>query len=222
MKWTLLGALAALPLIAASCSTTSESQPEPTASTRPRGSRIVIGPRCRCWPNADEGQSTRNRRAAAAHVRRGAAGLAAGDGSGGADVHSGRPGRPDRTSRRVPEQRRPAAQRPRQRGRDQGRYVQRGHPDGRGLPVHLRPRGLLRRRLRYPSRHVGDHLCVAVSVHGADGSPAASSKSTTSRREATTRSSSPAPSGWNGPWKSPPRGRTSISRSRRSLRVARP
>lgn len=35
MKWTLLGALAALPLIAASCSTTSESKPEPIASTVP-------------------------------------------------------------------------------------------------------------------------------------------------------------------------------------------
>jgi plastocyanin len=35
MKWTLLGALAVLPLIAASCSTTSDSRPEPTASTVP-------------------------------------------------------------------------------------------------------------------------------------------------------------------------------------------
>jgi plastocyanin len=41
MKWTLLGALAALMLIAVSCSTTSESQPEPTAAARPAADPAV-------------------------------------------------------------------------------------------------------------------------------------------------------------------------------------
>ena len=44
MKWTLLGALAALPLIAASCSTTTESRPEPTASSSPAEAASSSGP----------------------------------------------------------------------------------------------------------------------------------------------------------------------------------
>jgi plastocyanin len=43
MNWTLLGALAALPLILASCSTTSEPKPEPTASTAPAAAPASSG-----------------------------------------------------------------------------------------------------------------------------------------------------------------------------------
>ena len=93
-----------------------------------------------------------------------AAGRKAGDGSGGADVRSRAAARANEPAGGVPQQRRHAAQRPRDPRRDARGRVQRRDPDRRLLQPYVRARRLLSRRLRHPSGdgRVGVRRLVAL------------------------------------------------------------